>query len=119
MKKKILIVDDDADLLEPIALILESNGYSVESTTKGEQAHTKLDRFKPDLVLLDILMSGSDGRKICSKIKEDSATQHIPIVMMSAHPGADLDSEHCGANDFIAKPFETKDLTKVIKKNLQ
>lgn len=118
MKKKILVVDDDKDILEPIALILEEEGYRVEMTAKGEETYKKVTSFKPDLILLDILMSGNDGRKICKKLKSDSKTKNIIIVMMSAHPGADKDSIDAGANDFIAKPFEIGELEKVIQRNL-
>ncbi|MGH7203171.1 MAG: response regulator [Candidatus Levyibacteriota bacterium] len=118
MNKKILVVDDDQDILEPLSIILEDEGYVVSTTPKGEMTYTKVREFKPDLVLLDLLLSGSDGRKICKTLKEDKATKHLPIIMMSAHPGADADSRNCGADGFIAKPFELEDLLKILKKKL-
>ena len=119
MIKKILIVDDDIDILEPLALLLESNGYTVKTTSKGEQTYAAINIFKPNLILLDILMSGSDGRTICKKLKNDKKTKIIPVIMMSAHPGADRDALQVGANDFIAKPFETDELLEVVEKHLQ
>jgi len=119
MANKILVVDDDIDILEAISLLLKSEGYAVETTTKGEQTYNKVAAFKPDLILLDILMSGSDGRAICKKLKLDDTTKSIQIVMMSAHPGADIDSLNSGADGYIAKPFETKDLLKIIKHHLK
>ncbi|MGI8419203.1 MAG: response regulator [Candidatus Levyibacteriota bacterium] len=118
MNKKILIVDDDQDILEPLSLILEEEGYTVATTPKGEMTYGKVNEFKPDLILLDLLLSGSDGRKICKTLKENSETKHLPIIMMSAHPGAETDSRNCGANGFIAKPFESEDLLKILKKKL-
>jgi CheY-like chemotaxis protein len=117
MKKKILIIDDDYDILEPLSLILKNEGYIVETITKGQQTYTKVTEFKPDLILLDILMSGSDGRTICKKLKQTNATKHIPIILMSAHPGAENDAKVCGADDMIPKPFETEDLIKIVAKN--
>lgn len=118
MNKRILIIDDDKDIVEPMSLILESEGYMIESTTKGEQTFKKVNTFKPDVILLDMLMSGSDGRSICKQLKQIESTKHIPIVLMSAHPGADADSKICGADDFIAKPFEIDDLLHVIQSSI-
>jgi len=115
MVKKILVIDDDIDILEPISLLLEAEGYTVETTSKGEQSFKKIDECKPDLILLDMLMSGSDGRTLCKKLKSNSDFKKIPVVMMSAHPGADKEATKCGADGFIAKPFETEDLLKIVK----
>ena len=117
-KKRVLVIDDDQDILEPIALLLESEGYMVATITKGNETYTKVKEFAPNIILLDILMSGSDGRTICKKLKQTDETKHIPIVMMSAHPGADKDSVDAGADDFIAKPFETADLLQILIKTL-
>lgn len=118
MKRKILVVDDDKDILEPITLLLEYEGYNVATTSKGEKAYTQIKSFIPDLILLDILMSGSDGRSICRKLKEQVETKKIPVIMFSAHPGAKYDAEECGADDFLAKPFELNELLSVVKKYL-
>lgn len=118
MNKKILVVDDDEDILEPLALLLEGHGYTVETIVKGEQTERKVASFKPDLVLLDILMSGSDGRAICKQLKAVKATKKIPVILMSAHPGASKDSIDAGADAFIAKPFETDELLKKITESI-
>lgn len=115
---KILIVDDDIDILEPLQLLLEAEGYQVSTTTKGEQTYTKIRSFKPDLILLDVLMSGSDGRIICRKLKDTAETKKIPIIMMSAHPSAKNDSKGSGADAFISKPFEIDDLCNLVKKHI-
>ena|SRR5260221_4819815 len=118
MSKKILIVDDDKDILEPLAIILESYGYVVQAITKGKLVSTRVTLFHPDIILLDILMSGSDGRTICKKLKSDKNTQNIRIIMMSAHPYADRDSKDAGADDFLAKPFETQELLGMLNKHI-
>ena len=114
----ILIVDDDPDILEPLSLLMESEGFAVHTTTKAVQTYDKVEKFKPSLILLDILMSGEDGRTICRKLKDQKSTKHIPIIMMSAHPTAKADSQGCGADDFIAKPFDLDTLLAMIKKHL-
>jgi DNA-binding response OmpR family regulator len=119
MTKKILVVDDDKDIIEPLALILETKGFRVETVMKGKLVYSKIASFKPDLLLLDILMSGTDGREICKKLKNDKKTQELTVVMMSAHPSAKKDSEEIGADDFIAKPFETEELLTMLNKHLQ
>ena len=114
--KKILIVDDDPGILEALSMILEESGFTTDVTTKGTETYSKITKFTPDLIILDVLMSGSDGREICKKIKKDETTKHIPIIMISAHPNAEKSIQECGANDFLPKPFEMKDLLVKIKK---
>jgi DNA-binding response OmpR family regulator len=114
MGKKLLIVDDEYDIVEPLSLLLSSEGYVVSSVTKGEQTYEKVRTFQPDLILLDILMSGSDGRTICKNLKKTSSTKKIPVIMMSAHPSAKKDSAGCGADAFIAKPFDTDELMSLV-----
>lgn len=118
MQRKILVVDDDKDIVEPLTLILESEGFQVGSVTKGSLVYSKIISFKPDLLLLDILMSGSDGRAICKKLKRNKKTKQLIIIMMSAHPNAKKDSEEIGADNFIAKPFETEELFSLLRRYL-
>jgi|SRR5579872_6261566 len=116
MDKKILVVDDDSDILEPMSVILKNEGYIVDVSSKGNETFYKIDKFKPDLIILDILMSGTDGRTICKKIKQDKRTKDIPVIMMSAHPGVERDSNESGADDFLEKPFDLEDLILTVKK---
>lgn len=119
MSKKILIIDDEIDILEPLDLLLSAEGYETETTTKGEVVYKIVEKFKPDLILLDVLISGSDGRLICKKLKETAATKKIPIVMMSAHPNARTETKDSGADDFMAKPFDVDLLFEVVKKYIK
>jgi DNA-binding response OmpR family regulator len=117
--KKILIVEDDKDILDAIQIILERENFVVATTTKGEETYRKIKSFDPDLIVLDVLISGNDGRTICKKIKSEKATKHIPVIMMSAHPSAVKEYKEYGGNDFLAKPFETNELLFMIRKHLK
>jgi CheY-like chemotaxis protein len=113
---KILVVDDDEGILDALTLILEESGYSVQTTPKREEVYQQINQYKPDVILLDILMSGQDGRLICKKIKQTPVIKDIPIIMISAHPSAKRGAEESGADDFLAKPFEITDLLSKIEK---
>lgn len=115
---KILVVDDDLDILVVMEILLNMKGYEVEVTPKWEHAIDKIRIFKPDLILLDVLISGNDGRTICKKLKAEEDTKHIPIIMFSAHPSAEATISEYGANDFIAKPFDVNELMEKIKKHI-
>lgn len=110
MKKRILIIDDDPDILEAIGIVLDSAGYDFLGTTKGEETFQQIAKYKPDLIILDILLSGNDGRSICKRLKADATTQGIPIIMISAHPSARKSVAECGADSFVAKPFSISQL---------
>jgi DNA-binding response OmpR family regulator len=110
--KKILVVDDDPDILDALQLALEDAGYEVTITEKGEYAENLRDTNGglPDVIILDVLLSGKDGRIICQRLKSQEDTKHIPVLMMSAHPNAQQSSKAVGADDFLAKPFDIDEL---------
>lgn len=117
--KKILIVDDDQDISEIIQMILEDAEYNTEIVTKGEEIYQSVEKYKPDIVLLDILLFGMDGRAICRKLKNQKSTKNIPVIMLSAHPDiADTIEEH-GADDFLAKPFYMETLLEKVEKYIK
>lgn len=118
MKKGILVVDDDPDILDAIAYTLEDAGYTVKTTEKGEYVEnipTKNGNL-PDVIILDVLLSGRDGRSICKKLKSQKETKQIPIIMISAHPNAEKSVKEMGADDFISKPFDIKELIEKVEK---
>jgi len=119
MVKRVLVVDDDESILDAISLILEEEGYEVKTVFKGQETYKAIENFKPDIILLDVLMSGNDGREICKRLKADGTTKKIPVIMISAHPTLDKGATACGAEDFLAKPFDTDDLLKKINKYTQ
>jgi CheY-like chemotaxis protein len=116
MSKKILVVDDDESIVEVIQLLLESEGYQVESSLSGDCIPDFPGGF-PDLILLDVLLSGKDGREICKRLKSDPKTKHIPVIMLSAHVDANRLMRDSGADDFIEKPFDIDDFIAVVAKH--
>ncbi len=114
--KKIIVVDDDLGILDAVSLILEDAGYTTLAISDGNKVFKKIEKFTPDIILLDVLLSGTDGRVLCRQLKDDPQTKAIPIVMISAHPTAKLTIKEYGANAFLPKPFEAKELLKIIEK---
>jgi DNA-binding response OmpR family regulator len=113
-QKNILIVDDDRDILEFFQLLLEMEGYDVVVTSNGEQVEHLLQKQHPDLIILDVFLSGMDGREIVRVLKKNEATRRIPVIMFSAHPGAREMALKAGADDFLFKPFEMDEALKKI-----
>ncbi|MBA2248725.1 MAG: response regulator transcription factor [Chitinophagaceae bacterium] len=107
---KILVVDDDVDILAVMEILFTMKGFDVEVTAKWENTFDKIKSFNPDLILLDVLISGNDGRTICKQLKAEEETKQIPVIMFSAHPSAAATIAEYGADDFIAKPFDVNDL---------
>lgn len=108
---KILVIDDDKELLEIMKSLLLEKGYEVETDYNWENAYKKIASFQPQLIILDVFLSGIDGLEICKKLKSDYETRHIPILIFSAYPRvAEKVIYEYGADDFIAKPFEINDL---------
>ncbi|MGK7390245.1 MAG: response regulator [Candidatus Cyclobacteriaceae bacterium M2_1C_046] len=107
---KILIVDDDIDLLENMRGILSSKGYEVMGLADASELFKTINFFQPDVIILDILLASYDGRELCRKIKNDPGTKHIPVLMFSAHPDAEAFVFAAGAEEFLKKPFDTKTL---------
>src|SRR5437764_15452810 len=116
--KKILAVDDDPDSLDALQFLLEDAGYEVTTTEKGEYVENLhgTNGGLPDVIILDVLLSGKDGRLICQKLKSQEETKRIPIIMMSAHPNAKQSVAQVGADDFVAKPFEADELLAKVAK---
>jgi DNA-binding response OmpR family regulator len=115
MAKKILIADDDPAILDAVKLILELEGYETITTVNGGTIY-KMEKDFPDLLLLDIWMSGQDGRDICKYLKKEPHTKNIPIIMVSASKDIIDSAREAGADDFIEKPFEMEELLAKIKK---
>lgn len=113
--KKVLAIDDDHAILEMLTFILEDSDYSVTTSDNGKVMGI-INDFKPDVILLDVLLSGEDGRDIAKKLKTDKSTKKIPLVMLSAHPSASEGAKIAGADDFIEKPFDVDRLLDVVGK---
>lgn len=115
--KKILVVDDDESIVEVVQLVLESEGYSVQTNMDGNLLPL-LKKARPDLILLDMLLSGVDGRDICKKLKSDHETAHIPVIMLSAHSETNKAADASGADDYLEKPFDVDALIAIVERHL-
>jgi DNA-binding response OmpR family regulator len=117
MKKKILILEDDADILDILSYLLSEEGYETHTLANGENIWEVIKEFAPDLVLTDLMLGDIDGRSICRGIKENPLTSDIPVILISAR--GDLSrsvGEPGGPDDFISKPFDINYLIKKIGK---
>jgi len=115
--KKILIVDDEVDLVETVRFPLEMEGYHVLISYNGEDALNQARKENPDLILLDLMLPKLDGYKVCRLLKFDDRYKHIPILMLTAKT-QERDKAlgmETGANEYITKPFEIEDLLRKVK----
>lgn len=117
-KQKILIVDDDTNIAELISLYLTKECYETKMVHDGESALKELHLFQPNLILLDLMLPGMDGYQVCREVRTKS---QVPIIMLSAK-GEVFDKVlglELGADDYIVKPFDTKELVARVKANLR
>src|SRR6478672_4739042 len=113
--QKILVVDDEPDILLFLREILEDEGYNVETSADGALIEQLQTYDLPDLILLDMLLSGKDGRELVKYLKVHKETSDIPVIMISAHPTARESALAAGANFFLAKPFDLANLLDMIE----
>jgi len=116
-KKRILIVDDEPDITELIAYNLKKEGYETIITLTGDEVLPVIEKEKPHLVLLDLMLPGMDGLEICRLLKKNPTTERIPIIMVTAK-GETTDrivGLELGADDYLTKPFHVKELVARIK----
>jgi DNA-binding response OmpR family regulator len=115
--KKILIVDDEADLVETVRFPLEMEGFNVLVSYNGEDALNQARKEKPDLIILDLMLPKLDGYKVCRLLKFDERYKHIPILMLTAKTQEKdkILGMETGADEYITKPFEMDDLMKKVK----
>lgn len=113
--KRILLVDDDIDLLMLMERKLQRSGYIIESAASLPEAEYVLSLFKPNLVLLDINIAGDDGRQLCWKIKHSEANRDAKVILMSGFNYSIAGPLSFGADDFVAKPFNTEYLVNKVE----
>lgn len=111
---KILLIDDDQDLLLGISRLLRKNNFQVSTLPGAQNIHEEIKSFNPDLIILDILLAEEDGRDVCIQLKENPATKNIKIILYSAFPDTGDSYEIYGADGFILKPFDSKELMAAI-----
>lgn len=115
MSRKILAVDDDNDIVDVIKIILEDEGYEVSTLTNGKNVFNVISSFRPDLILMDVMLGGMDGREICKAIKSHKLFKGIPVVMISAsHNLQNLLQLPGSPNDFLPKPFDIDHLVRKV-----
>jgi CheY-like chemotaxis protein len=117
-EKKILVVDDEKDMLRLIEYNLNYHGYLVVTAQNGHEGLEKLRSEMPDLVLLDIKMPGLNGYEVCKIIKNEPSVRHIPVVFVSV-AASEEDTQFCGAQAYITKPFAPKTLLNKVKNILE
>ena len=110
--KKVLIADDNKYMLDALQEIIQIGGYGAEVADVDRPF--KLSNELPDLILMDIKMSGKDGRVICRELKSKSRTKNIPIILLSASHQLHDSALEAGADDFMAKPFSMNELLEKI-----
>ena len=119
MSQKILIVDDDHDILNVLKDLLEHEGYEVIALDYTDSIINNITKYNPDLVMLDFLLAGVNGGELCHEIKINSQTSWMPVILLSAFPRV-LDSlGNYGSDAFIAKPFDIDVVLKKVKDCLE
>ncbi len=121
MRPKILVVDDEPDVVELISFNLRTRGYDTIAASNGLEALIQARRFQPDLVVLDVMMDGLDGLSVCEVLRSQAATKSIPVIMVTAAAGemARLNSLAAGAADFLTKPFSPQELARRVGRVLE
>jgi Response regulator containing CheY-like receiver, AAA-type ATPase, and DNA-binding domains len=117
MKKRILLVDDEEDIVNLVRLILEDAGYHVTTSTDGREALAKLEREPYDLLLLDIMMPFLSGWEVLYQLRSKSKTKELPVALLTARasPQDDMQPHPTDYCDYITKPFEPEDLLRRIR----
>ena len=119
-RKKVLIVDDEEDIISLIKISLNLAGFDTFEALDGQKALTILKKQKPDLILLDIMMPRMDGYELCKRLKKNRKLKGIPVVFLTAK-GQKEDAEKglaCGADDYIVKPFDPYELGERVRELL-
>ena len=109
---KILVVDDDTKIQMVVRIMLQKKGYDVKCVSSGLEAFQEIPEFKPDLIMLDVMMPGMGGYEVCRKLKSSESTKTIPVIMLTAlGMGEDFEKAiENGADWYIVKPFNSRQL---------
>jgi DNA-binding response OmpR family regulator len=118
-QKRILIIDDDIDLLMLLERRLVKEGYKIEAAASLPEAEDVLPAFKPDLVLLDINVNGEDGRQLCWKLKKESSSKDIKVIIISGYDYSAGRAVLFGADDLLPKPLHIDYMLTCIKQQLE
>ena len=112
----ILLIDDSPEITGVVSLLLKNAGHDVTISHTGEPLLIlQKQELQPDIIILDVLLSGADGRELCRRIKNNALTKHIPVLMFSAYPQVASSVYQAGADAFLAKPFGGQALLETIE----
>lgn len=121
-KKYVLVVDDDPDLVETVCMMLEAKGYEVGKAYDGVEGQEAIEKRRPDLLVLDVMMPRKDGYKLCAELKANAATRDIPVVLLTAVGEAVPSTRYTHAEgmateaeEYIAKPVDAKTLVEAVE----
>ncbi|MGY3212037.1 response regulator [Mucilaginibacter sp. HD30] len=116
MRKRILVIDDDEDILEILHIIFQDEGYNVVISNSSD-AVDRIHEISPDLILLDINIKGSakNGAEICAEVKEHYPKRQTPVILISAESDISIIAKECGADSFVRKPFDIYQLLMQVK----
>ncbi|TCC92396.1 response regulator [Pedobacter frigiditerrae] len=120
MTKRILIIEDDPDILEILNIIFQDEGYDIVSKRNGMSAD-EIGLLHPDIVLLDVRISGCEktGAQICAELKAFTVTSHLPVLLLSAEKNLAMIASSCGANGYLTKPFDIMGLTEKVREMIK
>ena len=116
MSRRILIVDDEPNIVTSLEFLMRGSSYEVRVARNGEEALRRAESFRPDLILLDVMMPQRSGFEVCQKIRQNPALRDVKIVMLTAK-GRDVEKDrglNLGANAYVTKPFSTKELMNTV-----
>ena len=112
---RILVIDDDISMLKIVKAVLDNEGYVVETISDWTVVFEKIREYKPNLIILDIFISGADGRVICKELKKSKTTTHIPVILFSATNRLESYTKDSNAQGCLKKPFETAELLNIVR----
>jgi DNA-binding response OmpR family regulator len=118
-KKKILVVDDEQDMVKALKVRLKANGYQVVLASDTVQAFTIANKENPDLILLEIMIPGGGGFVVAERLKQSEATHHIPIIFLTGIPGGEERAYKLGASAYVMKPYQPEELMETIHHALE
>jgi DNA-binding response OmpR family regulator len=118
MKKRLLILDDDKDILDVMCRIFKDEGYEVKTIENADNILNDIANYRPDIILLDYILNGINGGEICHQIKENEATCTIPILIITAYSKVINSLGDYGCDGFVSKPFEITELVQQVNETL-
>jgi len=119
MAKKLLICDDDQDIVEMLELILEGNGFEIITETDSNKVYGLILDLVPDALLMDLWMPVINGDEILRLLRENISTSKLPVIIMSAAQDGESIAQDAGADEFISKPFDVDELIAMVQQMLR